>query len=209
VNAATAAGYATLAIDRLGVGASSAPPAGALAVPAQASALSQIVRALRTGAVAPTRFGTIIGVGPAFAGRWMPYGYLTTKPGSRLPLFHNPNFVDARVVYLDEKSKATSTADERASIAEARQPGLTEKISVPVLVAVGQQDSLFCDPANKALPCANPTLVLNRESSSTHRRPTYRCTCSPKPDTLRTWPPNAPDWYKAANDWADQWISRR
>src|SRR6185503_8303572 len=49
VQYATAAGYATFNIDRIGVGESSKPPADQVTFPAEAYATRQIVQALREG----------------------------------------------------------------------------------------------------------------------------------------------------------------
>ncbi|WP_246019082.1 alpha/beta hydrolase [Saccharothrix australiensis] len=48
--AQNAAGFATLAVDRLGTGGSSRPPAATLTALAQAEAMHQVVRGLRSGA---------------------------------------------------------------------------------------------------------------------------------------------------------------
>lgn len=55
------AGFATLAVDRLGSGGSSRPPAVALTAFAQASALHQVVRGLRSGAYGPRFTKVVIG----------------------------------------------------------------------------------------------------------------------------------------------------
>ena len=53
------AGYATLAVDRLGTGRSSKPPSALLTVLGQANAMHQVVGALRSGELGP-RFGKVI-----------------------------------------------------------------------------------------------------------------------------------------------------
>lgn len=62
VDAATRAGYATFAIDLMGVGRSSHPPAASLNLTAQAVALHDTINQLRSGAL-PFRFGRVIWVG--------------------------------------------------------------------------------------------------------------------------------------------------
>jgi pimeloyl-ACP methyl ester carboxylesterase len=56
VRAATAAGYATLAIDRLGSGASGRPPAAEVTATSEAFAVHQIVTALHAGRVGPAAY---------------------------------------------------------------------------------------------------------------------------------------------------------
>jgi len=63
VDAATAAGYATFDVDRVGVGNSSHPPSSALTVDAGAVALHDAVTALSTGAVDGHPFQNVIIVG--------------------------------------------------------------------------------------------------------------------------------------------------
>jgi pimeloyl-ACP methyl ester carboxylesterase len=66
VRAATAAGYATLAIDRLGTGASGRPPAAEVTATSEALALHQVVTALRAGQIGPGAFRRIVLVGHSF-----------------------------------------------------------------------------------------------------------------------------------------------
>lgn len=66
VRAATAAGFATLAIDRLGTGASSHPPAADVTAGTEAVALHGVVQRLRAGRVGATRFRTVVLVGHSF-----------------------------------------------------------------------------------------------------------------------------------------------
>jgi pimeloyl-ACP methyl ester carboxylesterase len=59
VRRATAAGYAVLNLDRLGVGRSDRPAAGALSLPADAYVVHQVVQALRGGEMVIHSFGRI------------------------------------------------------------------------------------------------------------------------------------------------------
>jgi pimeloyl-ACP methyl ester carboxylesterase len=66
VRAATAAGFATLAIDRLGTGASDHPPAAAVTATAEAFALHNVVQRLHAGQVGPARFPAVVLVGHSY-----------------------------------------------------------------------------------------------------------------------------------------------
>ncbi|MBV9794525.1 MAG: alpha/beta hydrolase [Actinobacteria bacterium] len=66
VRAATAAGFATLAIDRLGTGTSSHPPAADVTATSEAYALHLIVQRLRSGLPGHGRFGTVVLVGHSY-----------------------------------------------------------------------------------------------------------------------------------------------
>jgi alpha-beta hydrolase superfamily lysophospholipase len=63
VRAAVEAGYATVALDRIGTGASSHPPAAILTLDAHVAALAAVVTALREGRVADTAPNRIVTVG--------------------------------------------------------------------------------------------------------------------------------------------------
>lgn len=66
VRAATAAGFATLAIDRLGTGASSHPPAADVTATSEAFALHQVVQQLRAGGSKQGRFRTVVLAGHSY-----------------------------------------------------------------------------------------------------------------------------------------------
>jgi pimeloyl-ACP methyl ester carboxylesterase len=66
VDAATARGYATLAIDRLGVGNSSKPPALAVTLDSNAETVHQVIEAVRAGTVTGARVTTVVLVGHSF-----------------------------------------------------------------------------------------------------------------------------------------------
>jgi pimeloyl-ACP methyl ester carboxylesterase len=63
VKAAVAAGYATLAVDRLGAGASSHPPSTKVNVANGATALHHVVEMLRTGQLGGAMFERVVWVG--------------------------------------------------------------------------------------------------------------------------------------------------
>ncbi|AHH98139.1 alpha/beta hydrolase [Kutzneria viridogrisea] len=68
--AATAAGAATFALDRIGTGASSHPTGLAVTVDSNAFVVHQVVAALRSGAVDPAGFGSVVLVGHSY-GSWV------------------------------------------------------------------------------------------------------------------------------------------
>ncbi|MFD2797939.1 alpha/beta hydrolase [Prauserella oleivorans] len=72
-------------------------------------------------------------------------GYLTTKPGGRERLFYAPGDADPAVIAAEEKTKDIASVTE---IADAYAIGfttpITRAVDVPVLVAVGSHDAIFC-----------------------------------------------------------------
>jgi pimeloyl-ACP methyl ester carboxylesterase len=103
---------------------------------------------------------------PQFAGLGMDAGYLTTIPGDRAADFYSSS-ADPAVVAYDEAHKDVVPLTDLATLATtwALPPGLnvSDDITVPVLVVIGQQDAIFCaDPP--VLDCGNPAQVLANEA---------------------------------------------
>jgi pimeloyl-ACP methyl ester carboxylesterase len=215
VDAATAAGYATFDIDRIGDGNSSHPPSSGVDLTSGAVALHYAVAALRAGAVDGHAFRHVIMVGhslgsveawieaaryddvdaviitgalhqlnpdlaalaaadvysavddPKFAGSGLDLGYLTTRPGTRGPLFYDPATADPAVIATDETDKDTSTVGELDDLLAleseptAEQP--STQITVPVLVVVGADDNIFCTGVT-VYNCASAASVQSYES---------------------------------------------
>ncbi|WP_432983249.1 alpha/beta fold hydrolase [Dactylosporangium sp. CA-233914] len=98
---------------------------------------------------------------PALAGDPMPVGYVTTKPGTRgLDFYHLPG-ADRSTIDRDERTKATGTTGERATMGLARDPFYSQHITAPVLLIVGEHDALSCDDDD--LPCHTEAQVCARE----------------------------------------------
>ncbi len=196
--AANRAGFATLAIDRIGSGRSSHPLSTSITIDSNAYTVHQVVQAIRSGAIGGQPFDTIVYVGhsygtwtgwfalsryhgvdaavftaafeeltataplvvlsssypaaadPAFAGRNLDPGYLTTLPGTRDELFYEPAPVPPAVVAHDEATKSTVTATELANYPLILNAPLD--IRVPVLLVAGTEDSLFCTENLDAVP---------------------------------------------------------
>lgn len=80
---------------------------------------------------------------PRFAGQNIPEGYLTSLPGRRdARYFYYAPSVDPQVIEVDEQTKETVTLAEVAGL--ATWGALSSAIHVPVLVVVGDYDTLLC-----------------------------------------------------------------
>jgi pimeloyl-ACP methyl ester carboxylesterase len=85
---------------------------------------------------------------PRFATSGLDTGYLTTEPGTRGSIFYDPRSTNQNVVTTDEANKDTVTvpvlagATSMLALPATQQP--SDQISVPVLVAIGADDNLFC-----------------------------------------------------------------
>lgn len=100
VDAAIADGYATFAVDRLGVGASDKPPADKVTLSAQAYVTHQLVSALRDGAVGATKFRRVVGVGHSLgAAIWMIHPAYVDVDGLILTSYlHQVNVVQQQAI---------------------------------------------------------------------------------------------------------------
>jgi pimeloyl-ACP methyl ester carboxylesterase len=91
-------------------------------------------------------------------------GYLTTVPGVRSTLFYDTATASAAVISWDEGHKSVAAADEFATMAAlfAAPPAasITNLITAPVLIVVGQEDALFC---SGTVNCADPASTLAYE----------------------------------------------
>lgn len=96
---------------------------------------------------------------PVLSGRGSDPGYVTTMPGTRR-LFHDPGSYEPGVLTADEATKdqvaATVVPD---LVALAFLGPLSRQIDVPVLMANGDRDTLFC-----AFHCSSESALLNAEA---------------------------------------------
>lgn len=250
VQAATAAGYATLTYDRLGSGNSDHPDALNLDLPAEVAVLHQLVQGLRSGAIGGHAFGKVITVGhsygsaisgieanthndvdgvilsgithsfalvnpvlttasfwpaqldPKFALAGLPLGYLTTLPGTRAHLFYYQPNADPAVIAQDEALKDTLTIGQYNTVGNYMQPASTTAVNVPVMVAMGQKDILFCD--NILLSCANDAAIVAREAQYFNGNACLEGYVLSNGGHDLNLHRNAPEWFAAANSWADR-----
>lgn len=192
VQAANKAGYATLAIDPMGSGASIKPVSAFSTFQASVKTVHKVVQALRSGQLGH-RFGKVVGVGhslgsltisseagqfkdldalvttgfthtieiaggppkvvarnmPAvydrkFAGSGLDPLYVTSIPGARKNFYNTAN-ADPNVIALDEKHKTTKTLVDLATGAMTYNINNVDRdLNIPVFVATGQRDDLFC-----------------------------------------------------------------
>jgi alpha-beta hydrolase superfamily lysophospholipase len=146
--AATAAGYATFDIDRIGAGNSSHPPSAGLDLAAGAVALHDAVTALRSGAVDGHAFRHVITVGHSIG---------SVEIWLEAARYHD---VDA-VIVTGALHALSPGAASILSEPPAQQPSY--QITVPVLSVVGEGDNLFCTGVT-AYNCASQQSVRGFES---------------------------------------------
>jgi pimeloyl-ACP methyl ester carboxylesterase len=99
---------------------------------------------------------------PAFAGRRLDPGYLTTRPGTRA-FFYQAGTYDPAVLAEDERLKQTYTAGELATFARPLvldRP--TEQSTGQVLLVVGEHDVFFCGPLG--VDCSTSDQVMRGQA---------------------------------------------
>jgi pimeloyl-ACP methyl ester carboxylesterase len=242
------AGYATLAIDRLGTGRSSTPPSVVLTAITQADAVHQVVRAMRP------RFGTImlgghslgsaisvieaatyrdvdgvlvtamghhinaLGIAPiaatfvpavldpAFAGRALDPGYLTTMRGTRSSL-HLPGPIVSTAIAFDEATKDVAAPTELvdAALLGTVTP-FTALVDVPVLTAIANGDPTFCGLL--ATDCSSSASYLRAEAPFYGPAAQLEAYVLPGYGHALNYAPGAPDLHAAVVSWAGRKVGR-
>jgi pimeloyl-ACP methyl ester carboxylesterase len=133
---------------------------------------------------------------PVLAQRGSDPGYVTTMPGTRR-LFHDPGLVAAGVLAADEATKdqvpATVVPD---LLTLAFTSPLSVGITVPVLIANGQSDSLFC-----AFSCASEDTLLAAEAPFFSPAAHLAVHLTPQAGHSVALSTNAPDHRQAIRAW--------
>ncbi|MEV6241169.1 alpha/beta fold hydrolase [Lentzea sp. NPDC051838] len=88
--------------------------------------------------------------------------YLTTKEGERYNAFHTPGDVDPQVIATDEATKDVfSAAEAPDGLSLGVVLPYSALIDVPVLIAVGEKDSVFCTAL--ARDCSTAQRLVEQE----------------------------------------------
>jgi pimeloyl-ACP methyl ester carboxylesterase len=132
-----------------------------------------------------------------FKGHQFDPGYLTTRPGTRYADFMAPGNVNPALVAQDEKLKQTVTATEFAQI--PFDIGETLDIDVPVLVAQGNKDSLFCGAGAE---CTSERALVAAEGPKLGNPPCVDGYLQPGAGHDNVLMRNAQDFFNALNAWA-------
>ncbi|GAA1958692.1 alpha/beta hydrolase [Amycolatopsis minnesotensis] len=247
------AGYATLALDRLGTGASSIPLSVLLTTITEAFTVHDVIQQLKSGERGPRFAKVVLGghsygsaiaiveaatfhdvdgvlitglahrvnlggaipvftsmypavLDPKFAGAVRDPAYITSLPGSRYSLFHQPGPKVPGAIAFDEATKDTSVHTQALDLfALGVITPYSALIDKPVMIALGQ-DPVFCGLL--ATDCSSANGIKRTEL------PYY----SPAAD-LHTYAlsgyghainyaPNAPDYFRAVAGWADREVGR-
>lgn len=98
---------------------------------------------------------------PRFAG--LDPGYLTTPTeAARETAFYNSADADEAVVDQDEATKDVVSGTFDQTAAAGANPAVSQAITVPVLVVMGQKDAFFCDGTS---PCDSGAQIVHEEQA--------------------------------------------
>jgi pimeloyl-ACP methyl ester carboxylesterase len=144
---------------------------------------------------------------PKFENAGLPDGYLTTKPGTRGDGYYDTKYADPQVVAKDEQLKQTATTGEFATLAQGRNPQFSKAIKTPVLLVVGQNDSINCNEG-AGLSCKDSATIIAREKDNFSQAACLEAFVLPNSGHDTNLHYNAKDWFKAASDWANKRIGK-
>jgi len=243
------AGYATFAIDRIGVGRSSHPLGLSVTIDSNSVSLHDVIQALRSGTMGPTGFHRVVLVGHSY-GSWVSWyeasdfhdvdavilsgvshyinltspirlltrlypaaadssytsrtdqvldpTYLTSLPGQRYTMFQEPSVVEPALISYDETHKQTVTTGEIDNFALILVRPLD--IRVPVLLANGSEDRLFCGLGGADCSSASG-LVASERARLGNRAPSVRAYVLNGSGHDLNYDSHAQQWFQAAQQW--------
>lgn len=143
---------------------------------------------------------------PLLSNRNYDPGYLTTRPGTRQRAFHRPAQPSAAVLAYEESTKDAFAATELADAAVATTTPYSLLIDVPVLVAIGGRDELYCGPL-VGLDCTSAATIYRDEAP--FYSPAARLRTFLLPGAYGhsfNFAPNADVFYLAVAQWADDMV---
>jgi pimeloyl-ACP methyl ester carboxylesterase len=134
-------------------------------------------------------------------------GYLTSVPGTRDDTFHSPVNAVPAVVALDEQLKDVESATE---VVDVITDGFTLPVSlavdVPVLLAVGSRDWIFCT-GSLASNCASAPALSTGEAPYFSPDACLRTYVLPDAGHSLNLSVDTEDYQDAVHDWADAVVS--
>lgn len=138
---------------------------------------------------------------PRFARTRVPDGYVTTPPGSRPGFFLNQATATLGAAAFEEAAKSTGTSGEIDTMTVDAYRADSRHLSVPILLAVGSRDSLFC---SAELPCDTGRDLCRRSAGRYPPSTAVAATTLPGAGHALDLHAGAPRVFTAAN----QWITR-
>lgn len=142
---------------------------------------------------------------PAFAGRPLDLGYLTTMSGTRWRSLHAPGPYDAAIDLLDETTKDVVAPTELvdAALLGTLTP-YTAQVDVPVLTVMASADPTFCGPL--ATDCSSAAALLRAETPFYNQNARLQAYVLPGYGHALNYAPNAPELHDVVVRWADRMV---
>ncbi|MCL2585226.1 MAG: alpha/beta hydrolase [Streptosporangiales bacterium] len=145
---------------------------------------------------------------PRFAPDHLDPRYLTTRPGTRGPLFYNEADADPTVIALDERTKDVATYLYAGTYFAEDADADTARISVPVLLADGQDDHLMCTGV-AVTDCSSSSALLASEAPYYTGTGCLSAYVLPSAGHDLNLSLNARSFFAEAVRWSDTWIGPR
>lgn len=143
---------------------------------------------------------------PLFTGQFPNNDYLTTIPETRESLFYYSPKVMSQVLVHDEATKATIPVGELSSVETILTGPFSYLVEDPVLVAVGEYDSLFC---GNMVDCTDSQAVQDYESEFYGPAACLETTVIPNSGHDINLHKNAPRAYNRIIRWINRRVGRR
>lgn len=138
---------------------------------------------------------------PKFRDRHWPPGYTTFRPGTHSVVYWQPG-ADPAVEQLDEELKDTVPVGEWETLAaDAQSPTPTDRITAPVLVALGEHDDLMCVGS-----CADPQSQAHQEYRYYSRAACYELYIQPNSGHMNNLHLSAPQFFTTVLGWVDRHV---
>jgi pimeloyl-ACP methyl ester carboxylesterase len=142
---------------------------------------------------------------PKFARAGMPDGYVTTLPGTRASFFLDPATAVPGAAGWQEITKSTGTSGELATMTADAYIAASSRITIPVLLIVGSDDSLFC---NASLRCDTGPQLCQRADGYYPPSTPVDALAVPRAGHAIDLHRNAPNAFTAANRWITRTLTR-
>lgn len=142
---------------------------------------------------------------PRFSGDGYGTQYLTTEPGTRGRDFYYQPGADPNVITTDEATKETTPDGEVATFAPVLIDGISALIMVPVLLVVGQQDSIVC--GQLATDCNSAATVRHAETPYYSPQAQLNVAVIPNVGHDLNLHKAASLWFAAAIAWSYQYVA--
>ncbi|UGQ12793.1 alpha/beta fold hydrolase [Yinghuangia sp. ASG 101] len=126
-------------------------------------------------------------------------GYLTTIPGTRGDVFYNTALADPQVIAVDEQLKQPHALGDLVSLDLVMTDGSSGGIDVPVLLAMGERDSLFCGA--DGTDCSTSAALQAAEAPFYGAAPSFTAYVLRQSGHDINLHPHAGAWYGVASGW--------